>query len=125
MNLLTEKNNIPFERFWRWLIEHPNCIVEAGSTTIALFDFEDFHWTLSQDEGRAVVQMVRGKNLVAEMVLEPSELLFVQISIDSEGADRGHWIFEVMAGTREEPFVAAYFVLNHGFDDRSHEVLKH
>jgi hypothetical protein len=118
---------LTFERFWRWLQDHGSCIVEAGSPTIAMFDFEDFHWTFAQEEdGRAVVQMARGKNPVAEMVIDPGEVLFVQASPDTESASRGHWLFEVTAGTREDPFVSCYFVMAHGVENGGrHEVLKH
>jgi hypothetical protein len=119
---------MPFERFWRWLLDHPNCVLEAGTPEVALFDFEDFHWTLSDDEeGRAVAQMVRGKNLVGELVIERSQVLFVQASPDSETADRGHWIFEVMGGSREDSQMLCYLVLAHGIDETgSHQTsLKH
>jgi len=118
---------LPFERFWRWVKEHSNCILEAGTLTTSLFDFEDFHWGfIQEDDGRVIAQLIRGKNLVGEVVIDPSEISYVQASPDAEGAARGQWIFEAVAGTKDEEFVAAYFVLAHGLEDLGkHEVLKH
>ena len=128
MNVTTEVGTtLPFDRFWRWLREHPNCILEAGTTATSLFDFEDFHWGFLQEEdGRITAQLIRGKSLVGELVIDPGEVTYVQASPDAEGANRGQWIFEAMAGTGDQEFVAAYFVLAHGLEDLAkHEVLKH
>lgn len=128
MNVTPElASTLPFERFWRWLKDHRHCILEAGTTQVSLFDFEDFHWEFTQeDEGRVVAQLIRGKNLVGEIVIDPSTITYVQASPDTEGADRGQWIFEAMSGSRDEESVAAYFVLSHGLEDiGKHEVFKH
>ncbi len=129
MNVTTETGTtLPFARFWQWLKDHAGCILEAGTTTTSVFDYEDFHWGFIQEEdGRVTAQVIRGKNLVAELVIDPSEITYVQATPDAEGADRGQWIFECMAGKAQEEYVAAYFVLSHGFEeiDKKHEVLKH
>ncbi|MBI5545734.1 MAG: hypothetical protein HY901_17740 [Deltaproteobacteria bacterium] len=128
MNVTPETGtHLPFDRFWRWVKDHPNCVLEAGSAGASVFDFEDFHWGFVQEEeGRVLVQAIRGKSLVAELVIDPSEVTYVQASPDAEGADRGQWIFEAMSGKGQEEFVVAYFVLAHGLDDLGkHEVLKH
>jgi len=129
MNVSTETGSttVPFERFWLWLKEHANCILEAGTPTSSLLDFEDFHWGfIQEDEGRVIAQLIRGKNLVGEVAIDPSEITLVQASLDAEGAGRGQWIFEAVGGGKGEEFVAAYFVLAHGLEDLGkHEVLKH
>lgn len=128
MNVTTETGTtLPFERFWRWLKDHPNCILEAGTGNASLFDFEDFHWGFVQEEdGRVIAQLIRGKNLAGEVVIDPTEITYVQASPDAEGAARGQWIFEAMAGRGEQESIAAYFVLSHGLEDLGkHEVLKH
>ena len=120
---------LPFERFWRWLKDHASCILEAGTPTTTIFDFEDFHWAFVQEEdGRVIAQTIRGKNLVAELIIDPSEITYVQATPDAEGADRGQWIFECMVGKAQEEFVAVFFVLAHGIEELAkgkHEVLKH
>ncbi|HEY3447398.1 MAG TPA: hypothetical protein VGK67_13585 [Myxococcales bacterium] len=131
MNVTTTDagTTLPFDRFWRWVKDHASCILEAGTTATSLFDFEDFHWGFVQEEeGRVIAQVIRGKNLVAELVIDPSEITYVQATPDVEGADRGQWIFECMAGKAQEEYVAAYFVLAHGVEEigkGKHEVLKH
>ena len=128
MNITAEVGTtLPFERFWRWLKEHSNCILEAGTTTASIFDFEDLHWGFVQEEdGRVIAQLVRGKSLVGEVVIDPSEVTYVQATPDAEGINRGQWIFEAMASAGEQEFVAAYFVLAHGLEELGkHEVLKH
>lgn len=128
MTVTTEAGTaLPFERFWRFLREHPNCILEAGTANTSLFDFEDFHWGLVQeDDGRVIAQALRGKNLVGELVIDPSEVTYVQASPDAEGGAHGQWIFEAMGGKGDEEYVAAFFVLAHGLEELGkHEVLKH
>ena len=34
-------STLTFDRFWRWLKRHPNCIVRAGTPDATLFDQED------------------------------------------------------------------------------------
>ena len=119
---------LQFERFWRWLKDHASCILEAGTPTTTLFDFEDFHWIFAQEEdGRVIAQVVRGKSIVSELIVDPSEITYVQATPDAEGADRGQWIFECMGGKAQEEYVAVFFVLAHGVEDMKgqHEVLKH
>ena len=130
MNVTTEVGTtLTFERFWRWVKDHASCIVEAGTTTASIFDFEDFHWAFTQeDDGRVIAQAIRGKNLVADVVIDPTEISYVQATPDAEGADRGQWIFECMGGKGQEEYVAAYFVFTHGIEEAGkgkHEVLKH
>lgn len=130
MNVTTDAGTtLPFDRFWRWLKDHASCILEAGTTSTSVFDYEDFHWGFLQEEdGRVIAQVIRGKNLVAELVVDPSEITYVQATPDAEGADRGQWIFECMGGKAQEEYVAAYFVLAHGVEEigkGKHEVLKH
>src|SRR4051812_6827952 len=86
-----------FDRFWRWLLQHRNCLVRAGGADSCLYDQEDFHWQLEEDPDRnAVIQLCRGKVPVAELVVDAREVLFVQ-SMPEEG-DRGAFIFELVGG---------------------------
>src|SRR6266545_790694 len=71
---------LPFEKFWAWLQGHSNCIVRAGTADMLLFDHDDYHWHLAsdQEENALLVQLVRGKDLVGEMVVMPNEITYVQ-----------------------------------------------
>ena len=118
---------LTFERFWRWISEHPNCVVRAGTGEATLFDFDDYHWDFHDEEdGQAVVGLVRGKNLVGELLIEKSQVLFVQSSPDVEAPQAGHWLFEVIGGNKDEPFGVAWFVVSHGMESTAgHQMLKH
>jgi hypothetical protein len=89
---------IPFDRFWRWLKQHPNCILRAGTHDVWL-------------------QLVRGKQLLAEIVLDVREALFVQAtSEEGEGSER-NFLFEVVGGGKEEPYAVYHFLVAHGFEE--------
>jgi hypothetical protein len=108
---------LAFDRFWRWLKHHANCIVRAGTVDTYLHDQDAFHWHLEEDaERNPVVQVVSGKLLVAEMVLDVRDLLYVEATPESAGA-QGHYVFELIGGSKEEPYAVYHFVVAHGFED--------
>ena len=109
---------LTFELFWRWLQDHRNCLVRCGAGDTTLFDHESLHWDFFEEEdGRAVCQAIFGKALVGELVIERSEVLFVQSSLDPEDPARGQWLFECVGGTRGESYPLYHFLLAHGFDE--------
>ena len=106
---------LPFEKFWAWLQGHSNCIVRAGTADVVLFDHDDYHWHLAadQEDNVLLVQLVRGKELVGEVVLMPSDITYVQC----EPADAEEFIFECVVETEVARDVAYHFVLSHGYED--------
>jgi hypothetical protein len=111
---------IPFERFWRWLGEHPNCIVRAGTLDCELYDHETLHWHLDEDADRnPLVQVLSGKVLVGEMGLDIRDLLFVQATPDTEGDPPGQYLFELIGGSQEAPYALYHFHMAHGFEQES------
>lgn len=113
-------STLTFERFWRWLKRHPNCILRAGTPDAYLYDAEDLHWHLDEDEERTpTVQLMRGKQLLGELLLETREVLFVQAMPDPDG-EQGQFVFELVGGAAgEEPYALYHFVLAHGFDEEA------
>jgi hypothetical protein len=111
---------LPFDRFWRWLRRHANCILRAGTPDSFIYDADDLHWHLDEDEERVpTVQLMRGKQLLAEVVLETREVLFVQALPDPDG-EQGQFVFELVGGgAGEEPYPLYHFVLAHGFDEEA------
>lgn len=111
---------LSFERFWRWLRRHANCILRAGTPDSFLYDADDLHWHLDEDEERVpTVQLMRGKQLLGELVLETREVLFVQAVPDPDG-EQGQFVFELVGGAGgEEPYALYHFVLAHGFDEET------
>jgi len=110
---------VAFDRFWRWLKRHANCILRAGTPDAFLYDADDLHWHLEEDEERLpTVQLLRGKQLLGELVLEARDVLFVQAMPDPDG-EQGQFLFEVVGGGGDEPFPVYHFVLAHGFDEET------
>jgi hypothetical protein len=110
---------LAFDRFWRWLKRHPHCILRAGTPDAFLYDQEDLHWHLEEEEDRTPsVQLVRGKQIIGELVLEVREVLFVQAVPDPEG-EAGQFVFELVGGG-EEPYAVYHFLLAHGFEEEPH-----
>ena len=51
---------LTFDAFWRWLLEHRNCVVRLGSGDVALMDHDLIHWDFfDEEDGRAVCQYRR------------------------------------------------------------------
>jgi hypothetical protein len=112
---MDDQPTLPFDVFWSWLLSHPNCIVRAGTPEAVLYDDEDLHWHFAQEEPETlVVQVLRGKLLVGELLIAPEQIAYVQ----GIASDRDHeFIFELITETETERFAAYFFVLVHGFDE--------
>jgi hypothetical protein len=109
---------LAFDRFWRWLKRHPNCILRAGTPDAFIYDAEDLHWHLEEDEDRLPrVQLLRGKLVLGELLIEPREVLFVQALPDPDATEGGQYVFELVGGTAEEPTPIFHFLVAHGFDE--------
>jgi hypothetical protein len=118
---------LTFDQFWRWLQDHRNCLVRAGSGEVALFDNDFVHWDFfDEEDGRAVCQVILGKSLLGELVIERADVLFVQSSLDVEDPSQGYHLFECVGGAGKDNFPLYHFVLTHGMDTpQGHQALKH
>jgi hypothetical protein len=117
--LTTVATTLAFETFWRWLNAHVNCILRAGTPEAVLFDHEDFHWTVTdEDEHTKVVQVARGKELVGELVVFPAEITYVQ----AEPAEtEGEFLFECVVEGENAREVAYHFVMAHEYETAEHK----
>ena len=107
---------IGFDEFWAWLQMHRNCIIRAGTATTVVFDHDDYHWSMAaEDEQTFLVQVGRGKDLVAEIVLNPQEIAYIQ-TVDLESDEFG---FELMVESENVREVAYHFVLAHAYDEEA------
>lgn len=105
---------LTFDKFWAWLAGHVNCIVRAGTPEAVLFDHEEFHWTLTpEDERTFVVQVARGKELVGELVVYPTEIAYVQTE---PGEQEGEWLFECVVEGESAREVAYHFLMAHEYE---------
>ncbi|HSM92047.1 MAG TPA: hypothetical protein VLT47_04110 [Anaeromyxobacteraceae bacterium] len=108
---------LEFDRFWHWLKRHIHCIVRVGTPDAFLYDQEDLHWHLDEDEDRTpVVQLMRAKQPIAEVVVDTRDVLFVQVTPDPDG-EAGQHLFEVIGGEAGAPQPVYHFVLTHGLDE--------
>jgi len=106
--------SIPFDEFWAWLERHQNCLLRAGTGDVVLFDHEDFHWQLlSEGDGVHVIQLVRGKLLVGELVVLSGDISYVQ----HEPPEGEEFVFECVVEGPENREVAYHVALTHGLDD--------
>ena len=104
---------LPFDAFWGWLQAHPNCIVRAGTPDSVVYDHDDLHWHFaSEGPDTFVVQVIRGKNLVGEIIVVPSEVAYVQ----KVAGEEDEYVFELVSESKSERVAAYYFVLSHGYE---------
>ncbi len=118
---------ITFERFWRWLQAHRNCILRAGGLDAYLYDREDLHWQLEEDgQKNPIVQLCRAKDVIAELLLDVRDVLFVQSLPEQEG-ESGNVLFELVGQPEGEPVALYHFLVEHGFTDEAEHrpALKH
>jgi hypothetical protein len=104
---------LQFDKFWGWLQAHCNCILRAGTPDAVLFDHDDFHWHLAnEDEFTHILQLVRGKELVGEVVVLSSEIAYVQCNPPEQDES----VFECIVETPSGREAAYHFVMAHEFD---------
>jgi hypothetical protein len=100
--------------FWAWLIQHPNCILRAGSRDSVLFDDEDLHWHLTGDGPFGfLVQVVRGKHVTGEIRLNSDQITYVE---GGPGEHEGEFVFELIAEDESDRTAAYFFVLSHDYE---------
>lgn len=109
----TSATTMTFEAFWSWLLQHPNCVVRAGTPETLMFDYDDFHWQFFEERGNFYSQVVRGKRLVGELVIDPERIAYVQVEM---GESEEEVVFELIQEEETDRFAAYFFVLTHGLD---------
>ncbi|MCL4838880.1 MAG: hypothetical protein KJ058_13050 [Thermoanaerobaculia bacterium] len=108
---------LPFDAFWNWLLAHPNCILRAGTPEAVLYDDDDLHWHFaSEGPERLVVQLIRGKRLQSELIVEPEQVAYVEAT---PGDTEGEFVFDLLTESENERFSAWFFVLSHAFEPES------
>ncbi len=106
-------------------MQHPDCIVRAGTPECVIYDDDELHWTFTEEEPQTlVVQVLRGKLLVGELLIAPDQIAYVQGTTTDRDDE---YLFELITETEVDRFPAYFFVLVHGFsqdetDDGSRRV---
>ncbi|MCB1035157.1 MAG: hypothetical protein KDD47_15120 [Acidobacteria bacterium] len=107
-------STLSFDSFWAWLVQHPNCVLWAGTPDAVLYDDEDVHWYIGQDGEVAVAQVIRGKRLVGNLVVDPARVDYVSVVGE---AREGEHHFELIAETETDRYAAYVFALSHGMTE--------
>ncbi len=116
---VAEATTLPFEAFWSWLVTHPNCILRAGTPEAVIYDDDDLHWTFAGEDGYLLVQVLRGKRPIGELLVEPEPVTYVE---SSAGEQEGEVVFELISETPNDRVVSYFFVLVHGFQEEEEDV---
>jgi len=105
---------LSFDLFWNWLLGHPNCILRAGTPEAVIYDDDDLHWHFAAEgPERIVVQLIRGKHLLGELVIEPEQVAYVEATA---GEGEGEFLFDLISENETERFSGWHFVLSHGYE---------
>lgn len=105
------------DAFWDWLMGHPNCVLRAGSRDTAIFDDDDLHWHLTREGSEVLlVQLIRGKRLIGELMIPRDQITFVQGVL---GDQQGEYVFELVSGTDADQLASYFFVLTHGYESQT------
>jgi hypothetical protein len=107
-------STLSFDVFWSWLMRHANCILRAGSPGAVLYDDEDLHWHFAAAGSVFYVQVIRGKRLLGEFVVDSEQVAYIQ-SLGEE--PDGEHLFELIAETGTDRVAGYFFVLSHGFEE--------
>ncbi len=105
--------SLPFDKFWTWLQAHANCILRAGTPDAVIFDQDEYHWHLaSEEETTLLIQLVKGKELIGEIVVLAAEIAYVNC-VPGDGEE---FVFECVVETPAGREVAYHFVMTHEYD---------
>src|SRR5262249_10541147 len=103
---------LAFDAFWTWLQAHPNCIIRAGTPEAVLYDDDELHWHFTMEATDAlVVQLMRGKRLVGELLVAAADIAYVQ-AVAGEGDEDA---FGLITQTETDRIPAYYFLLSHAY----------
>lgn len=116
---MDEPLTLPFETFWSWLVTHPNCVLRAGTPEAILYDDQDLHWHFAAENDQTLlVQVIRGKRLMGEILLEPEHVAYVE---GAAGEREDEYVFELVTETESDRVASYFFVLTHGYDGEQTE----
>jgi hypothetical protein len=112
--IVDDPTTLSFGPFCTLLASHPNCILRAGTPEAVLYDDDDLHWHFaSEGDSTVIVQVLRGKHLVGEILVEPEQVSYVQ---GAAGEEEGEYVFELIAENENEQLASWFFVLSHGYE---------
>lgn len=109
-----ELTTLSFDAFWSWLRGHGNCMVRVSTPDSVLYDDDDLHWWVGEENGVHLIQVIHGKRLQGEVVVDPERVAYVQVL--GEQAE-GEFAFELISETPTDRIASYQIVLVHGLED--------
>lgn len=118
---------LAFETFWSWLTGHTTCIVEASVGDALIKDHDLAHWDVFQTrEGDCICHLLIGKALLAQIQIDPKQVLLVHASPDPEDPESVRWVYDCLTGPEDDAYTFCSFTMAHGMEQtRGHQMVKH
>jgi len=114
-------STLSFDQFWSWVRAHRNCIARVGTPYSILLDHDDFHWDIvTEADGTEILQLVRGKELVGEIVILHEEIAYVQCSQSPGGSEDS--LFECIIESPQGREVVYHFMMTHEYEDDTEQM---
>ena len=108
---------LTFDKFWKWLAGHANCIVRAGTPEVVLVDHDDFHWTLLSEDDHTPSSSSAAPRISSASSSCSRRIAYVQVEPTET---EGEWLFECIVETEKAREVAYHFVMAHEYEDGEH-----
>ena len=87
-----------------------------------LFDDDDLHWQFGSDGQTLFTQVLRGKRLMGEMLMNSEAISYVEVH---SGERDDEFFYDMVVETEAERVVAYFFVMAHGMDEEEGEGGRH
>ena len=79
-----------------------------------LYDQEDLHWHLIEEEDELLVaQLVRGKSLIAELVIDARQITYVESAVQPDDTV----LFQLVGDINGEPVPLYHFLMSHDYEE--------
>ncbi len=101
---------LSFDQFWEWLKNHGDCLLQVMGQESLLIDQYDFHWRLYDIDDIRVIELRRGKDVVAEIGLL-SPLIDKVVGAENSEED---FTWDLLADDGET--VVYRITMNHGYE---------
>jgi hypothetical protein len=118
MSIPSNPQALTLPQFWRWLKLHYNCILRAGDDGCMIYDQPYLHWhLLEEEEDLLVVQVIRGKDLIAELIIDQRQIMYVEAVPQEDN----NVLFDLIGAVEDEPVSLVHFLLAHAYEDEGQD----
>lgn len=113
MSIASNPQALTLAQFWRWLKLHYNCILRAGDDACVVYDQPYLHWHLLEEDDLLVVQIIRGKDLITELIIDQRQVMYVEAVPQEDN----NVLFDLIGTGEGEPVSLINFLMSHGYED--------